>query len=803
MVDKMLCRAVNYGYVRSDCKDNFYLKNTKRNALDDEFVHWNNSKDFNNTSKAKIGSHDTGQYTGFFFGGFGTASFSRGATGFFDRWQLRQGVPITFAMDNAYIAIRWVSDGNVVSKKLRVSSDGFSTYEMSSFALFPVTYEKYDKQDMPFDIILEGYSPVIPHNLTDSILPVTLFNVYVIPKTEEKMEVSIMLCFPNILGWKPTYRSTELKCENLWPTHENSGNFAKLAENTTEKVSILQSRNIIGERDDLCGDVMLAMECKGWQSSYATMFKETKATTGFDNKDQLYTIGKIKYDFDNKGILDNTSESWEAHWHEPTASALCANTILCGEKKKITFSITMELPITKFGMGRKWYKLYTENHNLCKAKDISDYAISKNNNWLTCINDFHELALNGSDGLSKKILGAKINELYFVTSGGSVLVSRPVEGWNEENALLGKHPHYGLLEGFDTGYYYYNTLDLWVYGFLALSKHWSEIAEWVFADYIESTNLIIDRKNMIYRDGILMDNLVFGKLPHDVGSCAEDLFVRINGYNFRDTPNMWKDHNPAFIIAFYLHKITSELEISSYQYKILKDIMRFTINQDNENLGIPLHNEFGDSTWDNLNMQGISTYCGCLCIGAYAVMIELANKFNDSDISFYREKLIISQKNIDKLWNGKYYVTSELGKYKNATMADALFGIMLAKKAGIKDLLPIEKIKSHLLNTYKNNFLNFSNGKYGALLVAEPNIQKYERDGGDEMQVNEVIVGSSWILASCLKEFGFYQEAEKLSNTMVDLINEYSLQFRTPAAWNSIGQFRAPMNMRPLAIWLL
>lgn len=84
-------------------------------------------------------------------------------------------------------------------------------------------------------------------------------------------------------------------------------------------------------------------------------------------------------------------------------------------------------------------------------------------------------------------------------------------------------------------------------------------------------------------------------------------------------------------------------------------------------------------------MQVLSTYCGCLYIGTYAVMSKLADKFDDKDKELYEEKLLLSQKNIKKLWNGKYYTCSELGKYKNSTMSDALFDIMLASKVRFTD----------------------------------------------------------------------------------------------------------------------
>jgi uncharacterized protein (DUF608 family) len=170
----------------------------------------------------------------------------------------------------------------------------------------------------------------------------------------------------------------------------------------------------------------------------------------------------------------------------------------------------------------------------------------------------------------------------------------------------------------------------------------------------------------------------------------------------------------------------------------------------------------------------------------------------------YSNNLAKAQKAVERLWNGQYYVTSEEGKYREATMSDALFGILLAHKAGLTGLLPVDKLTSHLHHVYENNVRSYEGGRYGALLVAEPGIHRYERDGGDEMQVNEVLTGSAWVLAACLLAFGLPGEGTELAVVLRDFIYSGSgLQFRTPAAWDSRGRYRAPMNMRSLSVWLL
>jgi uncharacterized protein (DUF608 family) len=230
--------------------------------------------------------------------------------------------------------------------------------------------------------------------------------------------------------------------------------------------------------------------------------------------------------------------------------------------------------------------------------------------------------------------------------------------------------------------------------------------------------------------------------------------------------------------------------------------MDFTHQQDVLEQGIPSHTEFGDSTWDNLHMKGLSAYCGSLCVGGWSVMERLAQEQGDEACLFYAQQATKAKETIRKLWNGSCFTTDECGKYRNATMSDALFGLLLAAKVGLTDLIDGNKLRTHLLSAYENNASAFAGGRYGALLVAEPHIQKYEKDGGDELQVNEVLVGSSWVLTACLEQFGLPEQSRALAKAMRDTLKAYGLYYRTPAAWSADGLFRAPMNMRPLAVWL-
>jgi non-lysosomal glucosylceramidase len=154
------------------------------------------------------------------------------------------------------------------------------------------------------------------------------------------------------------------------------------------------------------------------------------------------------------------------------------------------------------------------------------------------------------------------------------------------------------------------------------------------------------------------------------------------------------------------------------------------------------------------------------------------------------------------------FCKEDWGKYRKAIQSDALFGQYLADLAGLRensdDMLPLSQIRSHLLAVYAYNFRGCKNGRVGPLLVSNPFLQNYTRDGGEDLQLGEVIVGSAWAYAAMLDYYGLTREAEEVEAALVRTLYERSgLQFRTPAAWDGEGRFRAPLNMRPLASWFL
>lgn len=762
---------------------------------------------FDRVANAKPRSHDDGPYCGPFLGGLGTANFSRGLDGRFNRWQLQQGTHLHQSVEAAFLALSWTERTTRHYCRLVLAEDESALpWECRDYAaLWPCVYECYDHPSLPARILLEYHSPTIPGENDSAALPVTFFNIDVSELKSDVRDVSIALIWPNLSGWRLMPLTSVERMGLHWPNQTHAGQRNQLAELGENQCHIAQTQRQLNH-GDASGTVMVSAESNDATLSYQVTAKANQNETGVPYAEQPYTLACLEDKLRQDGGFSNDAESWSAHWHEPLVSAI--NARFANSGGKVTFAVTMDWPLTRFGQGRLWRKAYTEqwgadaDNTLALAKA----ALADNKAGLERIKQWHSKMLERLATWPDRVAGAVINEMNTLVAAGSAWVKEPTPQFENGNNHFRAGEHIGILEGFDSGYFYYNTLDLWVYAFPALSETWPALSESIFSDYLDTVALSLPTRRPVYRDGEWAPYLVKNKLPHDLGSPMEDPWVALNGYVMRDDPNLWKDHNPSFIVSFFQHRQRTGQRITDWEYEQLLNLAQFVESQVSPGEGIPRHGAFGDSTWDNLDMRGLSAYAGGFAMAAWAVMAEMAGQRHEQEREgHYRELLRQAQASFDTLWTGEAYRTNSEGKYRNATMADALIGVFYARQCGLGDLVPPERVSRHLLSTFRNNHQNYHEGDYGPLLVAEPDQRQYARDGGEELQVNEVLLGSAWILVAMLAEYGLKSEADHVATRLVEHLYQRSgLQFRTPAAWDGNGRFRAPINMRVLSIaWLI
>ncbi|MFW5711406.1 MAG: GH116 family glycosyl hydrolase [Spirochaetota bacterium] len=792
----------------------------------------------------KPGSHDDGPPGGPFLGGIGSPAFGRNLSGVFDRWHLQPGYHAVRDIRSAQLLVWWkttpdedcepAGPGGFESTGCRALSLESVGITMETAVLFPFTIERFSEDDMPIEVYLRFFSPVVPDDLAAAALPAVYIDSELYNRSPAQLEAAVALFWPNQLGWRQPIDSSESETVCSWPARGNYGNInvavqTSLASQLTS-AAVLQTRNPdLPVQRDLEGEVLLAVysEDSRVEVSREISFKTEANGTGIPAEAQPYTFPWVRRYFNLHGRLPQSEESWRARCHEGLGSAVAGRVRLApvrhagdGVEKyssaRLHFLLIHDLPLVEFGGGRVWQRAYCRHYGSSgrNALEIAADAISGKQGWEESIQQWQRRIAKGS----------LINDLYFLVGGGTAWVSEavthPSDSSEPGKSDPGRQPHFALLEGFDTGYFYYNTFDLWLYAFPALMFGWQPLAAGVFEDYLHSVTLEDQTERIIYRPAERRPVLLPGKIPHDLGSAMEDPWYELNAYSWRDDPNVWRDHNPGFIVSYYLFRRYAGECITAAEYRILAQAAEYMLGQDSDKDGLPEHSEFGDSTWDALSLSGIGAYSGALAIGALAVMSRLSAEHDSASSERYRQLASRAVRSYQKaLWNGHYFNSSSEGKYRRAIQADALFGVYLADLAGLRKLpdenagpasgargalLPAAQIRSHLLAVYEYNFRGYKNGRVGPLLVSNPERQSYRRDGGEDLQLDEVIVGSAWAYAAMLDYYGLEREAEAVETALVRTLYEDSgLQFRTPAAWDGEGRFRAPLNMRPLASWFL
>lgn len=735
---------------------------------------------------AKPRCHDDGPEHGLFLGPVGGPAFSRDLTGRFSRWHLQPGRHVLADVDAAFLAVRWTdADGPWFARLRRDEADA---HEVA--ALHPASHEVFTFAGAPFRVVLTTFSPTLPGDEDLAGLPVVVLDVHVEPVGDAASlpAVDVLLCWPNLNGWRASAVTTAARGDAVWPGHHHAGNVNRALPGT----GVLQTRRpVVPGPEDVSGDVAVTVGGDAEAYGRQVQFLLQPNATGVPPGEQHYTLGAVVEAFRETGRLGATPDgSWEAHWHEPVGSALSAHAAAGRPRLHVRFAVAFDWPVVRFGAGRRWHRARTAG----SAAGLAERAQHEADAWLAGIDAWHESTLGELEraGWAAPVAGCVVNELNLVTSLGSAWLRDTVDGDADGE-------HLGVLEGFDEGYFYYDTADLWHYAFPAVGLAWPRLADLVFADLGRGLDAEVSVRRPVYRPAEPRRLLVADRLPHDLGSAAEDPFVRLNGYAMRDDPNTWRDLNPAYVLATVAHHRLTGRTPDGAVWERLHRAAEAVAGDD----AVPRHEEFGDSTWDNLGLRGHSAYVTSLYAGMWAVLLDHA-KASGGDTARLERRLREATDVLDGLWEGRYFRAASEGKYAGALMPDSLLGVFYADVCGAGAVVPHERVAGHLRTAYAFAHTGYHDGAVGPLLVADERRRRFDRDGGQELQVNEVLVGSAWMYAAMLAYYGLPDEARAVAGSLRDVLyGGTGLQFRTPAAVDGDGRFRAPLNLRPLAVWWL
>jgi non-lysosomal glucosylceramidase len=744
---------------------------------------------------------DDGYWQGAPVGGFGAGTFSRTYRGDFARWHIKAGVHKYASIPGNQFAMFQQVAGESQGIAQVLTNDHPKNGELSSWkwdypvgagdyaALFPKSWFDYKYDKFPAHVVLEQFSPVLPNNYKESSYPVAVYRWHAENPTNKPVTVSVMLSWTNMEGWFRAH------------THDFQSALSQGNVNRPRKESLSSAsgtmKGVVFDRDRADGTL------NEWDGQFTIASLESPGVEVFYQNEFLADgDGKSVWTpFSKDGSLANSDTSWVSASEKIGGAIAVRFTLQPGEKKIIPMVIAWDFPVVEFGLGRKWNRRYTDfygtdgNNSWAIARDGLLHAAE----WSDAIDAWQKPYVN-EESKPDWYRAMLFNELYTLTDGGTFW-GRP-QG-SDKNAPA----TFALLECFD--YAYYGTLDVRFYASMPLLKFWPDIDKRVLREFADTVPREYPElglwvaKTQETGSPVLHKRKKVGAVPHDLGVPEGDPFVLVNEPGWQDT-NDWKDLNSKFVLMVYRDYVLTgktDKQFLRDMWPAVQIAMKY-LEQFDHGGGIPENSGYPDQTYDSWIVRGVSAYCGGLWLAALRASEETARVLGETQSAdTYHAQFLKAQKTyIDKLWNGEYFRYDEQSEYRDSIQADQLAGQWYANMTGLGDLYPKQMQLSAAKKIFETNVMKFGNGEMGAAngMAANGSIIR------DNEQAQEVWVGTSFGFAALLLSEGLTKEAYHTAWGIHHVVYETKgYWFRTPEAWDDTGNFRAPMYMRPAAVWAM
>jgi len=747
------------------------------------------------------GHIDDGYWQGAPVGGFGSGTFSRTYRGDFARWHMQGGVHKYQIVDGNQFAMYQRSEDGGEGVAQVLTANHPKDHSLSSWkwdypvgagdyaALYPKAWFDYRWDKFPAHVVLEQFSPVLPDNYKESSYPVAVYRWHAENPTNKRVTVSVLLSWENMLGWFRT-NSRDLS------GGINAGNFNR---QSTEALGapgtmkgVVFDRNHIGPVQDAWDGqwTIAALESPGVEVTYQTTF-----APGGDGREVWDAFSK-------DGRLANSKDAWTSTGENLAGAIAVRFTLEPREKRVIPMVIAWDQPVVQFGAGRKWNRRYSDFYG---TSGTNSWAIARDglknaSAWSEAISAWQAPYVNDE---SKPLWyrGMLFNEIYILADGGSFW-GRPVGSDPKLPAV------YSFMECYD--YPFYETLDVRFYGSMPLIKFWPDIEKNVMREFADTVPHEYNEKMIWLWKSLQTGTNNFkirkskGAVPHDLGVPEEDPFMQINQFSWQDT-NGWKDLNPKFVLMVYRDFVltgSKDKEFLRYTWPAIQEALAYLMKYDKNGDGLPENEGYPDQTYDTWVVRGESAYSGGLWLAALRSAEEIARQLGDSAaIKQYHDLFAKAQASyVKKLWNGEYFRYDTDSEYRDDIQADQLAGQWYANMTGLGELVPRDMQISSLKKIYAFNVMKFADGSMGAVNGIAPDGSLVKTNE----QVEEVWTGTTFAVAALMLGDGLKDEAYRTAWGLYHTSYETKgYWFRTPEAWDSSGNYRASMYMRPAAIWAM
>jgi non-lysosomal glucosylceramidase len=765
---------------------------------------------------------DDGPNHGMPLGGFGAGCIGRAPDGTFNLWHLDGGEHWFGVMPDCQFALFEHNGESSRAHALAVKPEAdasrpaggeplpsWSWYPASSAerstgtyaARYPLSWSHYDGV---FDaqVSCEAFSPILPGNYRQTSYPVAVFVWTLRNPTRKPLDLSLLLSWRNTTGW---FTNTDSSAEVHFrddgsPEH----NYAPAIGSTDgQRNRWVDDGNLKGVLLEGAASQPIAEGQGQWciaaGEQPGVRIQRCSRWNPHGDGSELWSS------FSTNGTIPDSNNDRRSGSTDPLSAALAVQCRLePGESIEIPLVISWDLPVTAFATGSHALRRYTDffGSEATHAAAIAAEALRDWRSWREQIQAWQQPVLDRTD-LPEALRMALFNELYDLCSGGSL--------WSNASPQdpVGR---FGVLECLD--YAWYESLDVRLYGSLALLQLWPELDKAVlrsFARAIPAADPTPRPIGWYFTQGkgrVEAARKVKGATPHDLGAPNERPWDATNYTAYQDC-NLWKDLASDYVLqvwrTFKLAPSGEDISFLAECWPAAVEALRYLKTFDANNDGLPDNGGAPDQTFDDWPLKGVSAYCGALWIAALEAGLAIAQQLQlstgldtSSEQQEFSSWLAQSRTNFDTLlWNGEYYdIDAESGT--PVVMADQLCGDFYARLLGLPAVVSEANSRSTLKAVREACFESFAGGQLGVANGLRRDGTPLDPNGTHPL---EVWTGINFGIASYYRLMGETQTALAITTAVVQQVYAGGLQFRTPEAITGVNTFRACHYLRAMAIW--
>jgi non-lysosomal glucosylceramidase len=613
---------------------------------------------------------------------------------------------------------------------------GQATY----YALFPRSWVDYSGPAFACKVEVEQYTPILPGDYQHTSYPLGVYRWEIDNPTGAPCDVAIMLTWNN----------------------DHGGDIASV-QTSGDDVGLVLGRSGGDATTAAQGEFTLASRsAPGVVVSYQS----------------AATVAALQNQLASGGVLADTTGA------DALGAIAFKATVQPGQRTIVPIVLAWDIPIAENTSGPGWYREYTRYFGRTGLSSwaIAEEALANYEPWVFAIEDWQNGIL-GDTTYPSWFVAPLFNELYYYFVAGTFWEAGAASGQPDDP----DEDMFSSLESFV--YPYYGTSDVRYYGSWALAQLWPEVDKQELTQFCDSvTTTRTDRPPPL------------GTTAHDFGT-AGTVFQQWNAYTYRDSTT-WKDLNSKLVLMVYRDWVlTGKTDASflGYCWPAVQVAMARVKSQDTDGDGLP-NSDGADQTYDDMDLEGNTAYCGSLFLAAAEAAGEMATAMGDATlVRTYASWFTLGQASFEsELWTGTYYRIDTGSTDPSRIMADQLNGEWYARAVGLPAIVESARAASAFSKIHDDNFELFDDGSRGVVNVMTATGQIDTTSS----QTQEAWVGTSWGVVAGMIQEGLAPQAEEIGQSLVDTIwSTDALWWRTPEAWQADGTIRAPYYMRATTLW--